>query len=133
MSRAFVLLLACGVALVACAPKLDVTEEGVPSPDTREPVTANESTILQTMRQWIAQFQEKQRKYHRLHGHFAEDMTVQGEIRQLPSPYATSYWAPQSLQGYEVTVRHERTGRACRLSEGRFAHESDAGKILCND
>ena len=133
MDRAFVLTLVCGMALVACAPTLGVTEEGVPSPDTREPVTTNEVTILQTMRQWLEQFREKQREYYGFHGHFAEDVTVDGEIRQLPSPYATSYWAPQSLQGYEVTVRHEGTGRACRLAEGRFAHESDAGKILCND
>lgn len=132
MSRGFVLLLACGVLVLGCAPTLGVTEEGVPSPDTREPVVTNERTILQTMRQWVEQFQEKQRKYYRFHDHFAEDVTVDGEIQPLPSPYATSYWAPESLKGYEVTVRHEGTGRACRLSEGRFAHDSDAGRILCN-
>jgi len=93
---------------------------------------ANEQQSIATMRFWVEEFQSEQHRYYEETGHYAEDVTVNGKVTPLGSPYDTHYWVSESLKGYEVTVTHKQTGRACRLSEGRFAHPDDVGKIRCN-
>ena len=119
-------------ATVACSPTLDVTNAGVPSPSTGEAVVANEESAIAKMRYWMQEFRSEQSRYYEETGHYAEDVTVDGRVQRLGSPYETDYWVSESLHGYEVTVLYEPTGRACRLAVGRHAHPDDVGRIICN-
>lgn len=115
-----------GVALtvIACTGS---TRLGVPSPTAS---AGEEREAAGTMRMWLRDFREAQGRHHRLLGRYADDVTVDGRIEPLPSPYRTSYDVhPRGIR-YLVQVRNPSVQQLCKLEQGEGAFEP--GEIICN-
>lgn len=113
----------------------------LPRPDSRDPqdppnpgrapvpeAEPAESSVA-TMTVWLRGFQRAQDREIWLTGRYGDDVTVNGRVEPLPSPYQTKYNVHETGKGYWVQIRNPESRQLCKLEDGRFAQ--DPREIIC--
>ncbi len=96
---------------------------------------AQDDQSLVSMRSWLEAFAAHQQIYYKGKLRFAKDVTVDGKITPLLSPFETQYRIDPEGQHYTVTIRHPPSNQRCFVEDGELvagSPVSDAGKVICS-
>ena len=99
---------------------IDVSS-GASGPDVRFAVAA--------MTFWLENFRTEQRRFREMTGRFADEVTIEGAVQQLPPPYQTSYSVHGLGKRYAVEIRFPDGRQTCKLEDGDGAQ--NPGKVDC--